>query len=625
MPNKWFFRSQLGRSDCLTSSCFRLHLLNMKSATLNFIAATIIIAAPAAPKLIGQAQENRAKIRYSVISLGTLGGSGSNGFGGVNNRRWVTGDANLAGDQTEHAALWRDGEIVDLGTLGGLNSSVANPMKDDRGLIVGGAQTAIVDPLGEFWGANYFCTAANCEGWQNLQGAFLWRDGVISALPGLGGNNSSAAGANSRGQIVGTAETAYQDPNCITPQVLDYEPVVWGPEPGQIQVLPLLPGDSVGIADGINDEGVMVGWTGPCGFPGLSGAPFLHSVLWRDGTVTYLGGLGGLFNNAANAINNKGQVVGQSDVPDDSVTHAFLWQDGVMTDLGTLPGVEVQDNNLPDITSLAEDINNKGQIVGPSCDVNFNCRVFLWENGVMTDLNALIPPDSPLYLYWGAGINDRGEIAGSACILSNGVCTSESTAFLAVPCDDAHAGYEGCADSSASPVAAAQAISDRPRAILPESIRQRLQNRGFGRFAGGPGTGTVVAPTVSLPSTSQTAALSDTGTVVEFNPSILHLYCRTPCPPPWQSATLTNKGNTPLAISSIGITGTRPGNPFNFVEVNNCPRTLGGNQFCTISVHCNPPPLPHMPSVGSASVSVTDNGAGSPQQLTVVCIRFPTF
>ncbi len=94
------------------------------------------------------------QIHYSVINLGTLGGAESNGFGGVNNRGWVTGDANLAGDQNEHAFLWRGGVMTDLGTLGGLNSSIPYPTKDDRGLVVGVAQTATVDPLGEFWGGD---------------------------------------------------------------------------------------------------------------------------------------------------------------------------------------------------------------------------------------------------------------------------------------------------------------------------------------------------------------------------------------------------------------------------------------------------------------------------------------
>jgi probable HAF family extracellular repeat protein len=177
--------------------------------------------------------------------------------------------------------------------------------------------------------------------------------------------------------------------------------------------------------------------------------------------------------NAANGINNLGQVVGQSDLPGDAVTHAFFWQKGVMTDLGTLPG---------DSTSIAFDINDKGQVVGISCDVNFNCRAFLWQNGVMTDLNTLIPPNSPLFLTFGAGINNRGEITGSACVLSNGTCTSEVPAFLAVPCDDAQAGFEGCPGIAVGAPATAQA-----RVALPENTRDLARKRlGFGRAGAWP-------------------------------------------------------------------------------------------------------------------------------------------
>jgi hypothetical protein len=57
----------------------------------------------------------------------------------------------------------------------------------------------------------------------------------------------------------------------------------------------------------------------------------------------------------------------------------------------------------------------------------------------MFDLNALIPPDSALYLQFVQNINDRGEIAGM------GVDGSGNThAFLLVPCDDRHHGVEGC-------------------------------------------------------------------------------------------------------------------------------------------------------------------------------------
>jgi probable HAF family extracellular repeat protein len=66
---------------------------------------------------------------------------------------------------------------------------------------------------------------------------------------------------------------------------------------------------------------------------------FLRAVLWRDGTVTDLGNLGGSMNNFAFDINNQDQVVGDSDLPGDTVQHAFLWtEDDGMQDLGTLPG-----------------------------------------------------------------------------------------------------------------------------------------------------------------------------------------------------------------------------------------------------------------------------------------------
>ena len=150
-------------------------------------------------------------------------------------------------------------------------------------------------------------------------------------------------------------------------------------------------------------------------------------------------------------------------------------QDGVMTDLGTLP--------YPlNFSSAAADINEMGQVTGMSCDSSGSvCHGFIWENGVMTDLNNLmLPPGSP-QVAGCCGINDRGEIVVDLFDPSTG----NTTAYLTVPCDDAHASYEACADSAASVPAAAQAVSKRTNVILPESTRQHLQKRGFGHFAGG--------------------------------------------------------------------------------------------------------------------------------------------
>ena len=153
-------------------------------------------------------------------------------------------------------------------------------------------------------------------------------------------------------------------------------------------------------------------------------------------------------NNAAIAINNSGQIAGISDPPGDATTYAVLWQNGAITNLGVLPG---------DVLSVANDINAQGQVVGVSCDAEGDCRAFLWDHGVMMDLNSLIPPDSPLDLTYASGINDQGEIAGYAVLKSN---TNEQPGFLAIPAP------------------AAQIAGDSAqKMILPENIRASLQRR----------------------------------------------------------------------------------------------------------------------------------------------------
>ena len=429
----------------------------MKSRILRYIAVMTLCAVAVIPaRLAAQNQPGQGKrqVRYTVINLGTLGGTSSNASG-INSRGWVVGDANLAGDTTEHASLWRNGVITDLGTLGGLNSGVGYPARtDDRGLITGNAQTSTIDPLGENWGLLFFCSpnGGSCQGYQNLVLGFLWQNGAMTPLPTLGGNNGVAlGGVNNRGQMVGYAENNTQDPNCTPPQVLDWEAVVWGPKQGEIQELPPFPGDYIGAAAGINDKGQVVGASGTCGFPSFADA--VHAVLWQNGSVIDLGSFGGVMNNGGLAINNKGQVVGLSDLAGDTTAHAFFWENGSMTDLGTLPG---------DFFSIAQGINDAGQVVGQSCDQSGNCRAFLWQDGVMTDLNTLITPSSS-YLLAGEDINSQGEIVGSAFDQSNG----ETLGFLAIP--------------GAEAVPSQTLVRDK--VILPENVRELLrQRRGFGRF-----------------------------------------------------------------------------------------------------------------------------------------------
>jgi probable HAF family extracellular repeat protein len=41
----------------------------------------------------------------------------------------VSGDSSLSGDKTEHAFVWRDGVMTDLGTVGGPNTALMSPRR----------------------------------------------------------------------------------------------------------------------------------------------------------------------------------------------------------------------------------------------------------------------------------------------------------------------------------------------------------------------------------------------------------------------------------------------------------------------------------------------------------------
>lgn len=364
---------------------------------------------------------------YTVIDLGPA----SSPYSAVDfvNRNGFVAIGAVEADGNWHSILWYEGISGDIGGLGGPNSGAGGV--NNSGLAMGGAETTTKDSNNENFCA--FGTGLQCLVYQ-------WQNGVITALPTLGGTNATWGGMNNNGEIAGVAETNVRDPQCPAgvspngygPLVLDYEPVIWGPGPGQIRQLPLPAGDTVGFAFAINDNGQTVGMTGTCATTLLPGpAASLHAVLWENGTVTDLGNLGGTFNptvvgvgNVALGVNNKGQVVGASATKGSTHQHAFLWTwETGMQDLGTLPG---------DVVSAGLAINNRGEIVGPSVAAPGPpmgaARPFLWKNGTMTDLNTLIPSDSPLHLLQADTINDRGEIGGIG-ITSNG----NIHAFLAVP------------------------------------------------------------------------------------------------------------------------------------------------------------------------------------------------
>jgi probable HAF family extracellular repeat protein len=387
---------------------------------------------------------------YTVVDLGTLGGTFSWATG-VNNKGLVTGFSTIPGDSDEHAFLWQDGSFTDLGTLGGPNSGVGfwGRRPNERGQIVGAAQTNALDPVGED-----FCQFINNFGFENAAPfrclPFVWQDGAMTPLSTLEGNGA-ASQINNRGQVAGEVD-GQPDPAC-TPQTPRPGPVMW--EDGVLRELPRLPGFPYGGPNAINDNGQAVG-----GLVKDCAASVAHAALWDRGRVTFLGSLGGQQFDEGASINNAGQVVGFASLPGNTVFHAFFWskRDG-MKDLGTLPG---------DVLSFAAGINDESQIVGTSFDVNGNPRAFFEQDGVMTDLNTLVA-SSPLYLLYGFDINSRGEIVG----LGVDTISQEFHAYLANSCDELNA--DKSCDQQLK--AAAAARQSRP---VPENIRKHLLKRlGF--------------------------------------------------------------------------------------------------------------------------------------------------
>jgi phosphodiesterase/alkaline phosphatase D-like protein len=111
----------------------------------------------------------------------------------------------------------------------------------------------------------------------------------------------------------------------------------------------------------------------------------------------------------------------------------------------------------------------------------------------------------------------------------------------------------------------------------------------------------------------QTVGLSGTGArpVVTFSPTSL-AFGNQPLntTSAAQTLTLSNTGTAILTITGVSITGTNAGN---FAQTNNCGTSIAAGANCTISVTFRPT------ATGSrtASVSVADNAAGSPQRVTL--------
>ena len=214
-----------------------------------------------------------------------------------------------------HAALWQDGEVIELGTLPGGNFSWASAI-NNSGQIVGSAGNNVT----------------------GVRRPFLWQDGVMMDLNLPLGPRGSANDINDAGAIVG--------------QMASHAFML---RDGIVTDLGVVPGGLSGIATAINNNGQVVGH----GIVELGdGSRVARSFIWDDGEMTDLGTLPTLAFTRAFGINDQRQVVGWSRNPIGNMVRPLLWQHGVIRDLRELIRPD------PDVRlSQATAISNAGHIV----------------------------------------------------------------------------------------------------------------------------------------------------------------------------------------------------------------------------------------------------------------------
>jgi len=424
-------------------------------------------------------------------ALGELPGGLSSFPYWVNDRGLIVGQSQngsidpLTGALEVRGVLWRNGQILDLGTLGGNASNTISI--NNRGQVAGAATNATLDPFASATqgACLVFPTNNPCSGFTfafnslfspstTETHAFVWQDGFVRDLGTLGGPDSSSETNNDRGEVTGWSYTSFvANPSSGTPNV---DPFLWSPEDGKMTDLGSL-GGTFGSPFWLNNRGQVVGASN------LPGDQTFHPFLWDGGKLNDLGTLGG-YTGVAFMLNDAGEAVGYADLTPNPlgcsglscIHHGFLWKDGVMTDLGTLGN---------DTCSRALSINQDGQIVGvvSPCGGEFT-HATLWENGgPIVDLDSLVLNLFGLTVREADFINDRGEIAGRA-VLPNG----DVHAVLLIPCDQDHPNVGGC---DYDPAEAATAAPVRPALItqapaaatatakLSHTEMMKRHNRGF--------------------------------------------------------------------------------------------------------------------------------------------------
>jgi len=268
----------------------------------------------------------------------------------------------------------------------------------------------------------------------------------------LGGPDSFGMFINDSGQITGFS--FIDSIPSATTGIPTIDPFLW--DGSRMIDLGTL-GGTVGFGNGLNNRGQVIG------FSNIAGDVASHAFIWERGVLTDIGTLGG-DKSGAGWINDAGQVVGTADLAD-GTHHAFVWRKGEMTDLGTIAN---------DPCSNGGHINARGQAIGTSTDCHGTIlHIFLWENGSMVDLSAQVLPGSGFAFVEPIAINDVGEIVGNG-VLPNG----DVHAVVLKPCTTGCEAQVAAGQNDA--VATSQAVSNSKTAEqerTPSTTLERMRNQ----------------------------------------------------------------------------------------------------------------------------------------------------
>jgi probable HAF family extracellular repeat protein len=199
-------------------------------------------------------------------------------------------------------------------------------------------------------------------------------------------SNPGSRVINSRGTAVGVADTSAPDPTGFFDGFIDQAFVF---KDGVTTDLGTLPGGASSFAVWINNRGLIVGQSQIGSIDPFTGLPELRGILWRNEERIDLGTLGGNASSA-NAINDRGQAVGGAltatpdpfaNVPQASCKFLTTTQDGCS---GSTFAYNALFSNSTTET-----------------------HAFLWQDGVMLDLGTLGGPDSNALIN-----NNQGQVAG---------------------------------------------------------------------------------------------------------------------------------------------------------------------------------------------------------------------